>query len=333
MKSIYTELSSMEKGEDDDDNSLLSDDLVKPLRTKSIKKKPFSLCRCLCWTLAILVGFFLFTLLTITAGTIFWTRHQVKRLTVKGMQDLPQPPLPVAPVPRAELEVFKDEAKLFWDQMRAGIEPTQDFVVTQEHMNGLIAHSDFLRGHAFVHVSEGQWKVDLALPVDKLPGGKGRYFVGEGKVMTTEDNQVVTEITPKHSIEGLDFETILSMTMSVFYSTDRSTLRNTPMLNLEYGQFMNWLVPQDWIDRRGNLISCNNIDKHDDDFDRRDCQELMAPLGRLESITVQDGKIVFTPYRNGGNNGPERRLEESVGLKLPSIQGFTFARRVLGGLF
>lgn len=334
--SLDTEqVSKAEKGEGD---HLLSDDLVKPL---PYGKKPFNWCRCLCKTLVVLVCLFLVTFIVVSTATYIWMRHQVKRVTIPGEKGMPQPPLPVAPIPDAELEVIKDQAKLFWDELRADLEPSQDLTITQDQMNGLIASCDYLRGHAFVEITEGEWRTDLVLPADKLPGGRGRYFMGNTHAkISSDDNDgahIETEITPKYQIRGLDYATLLSGKYLAYFATDPATSKTVPIMNVEYGQFLNWVAPQDWIDRHENILDCNNVDKDDDDFDRKDCRELMAVLGRLESISFHDEKIVFKARRSGGQQLTDggvrtRKLAELEDPKqMPSFKGV--ARRALASMF
>merc|ERR1712179_608522 len=164
--------------------------------------------------------------------------------TVEGQKDMPNPPLPVSPIPDVELEVIKDEVKLFWDQLRAGTVPPQDLIITDEGINGLIASSDYLRGHAYVKISDGQWYADLVLPADKLPGGKGRFFMGSANLSVdsteNESTHVATELTPKHPVRGLDFPTIVDGHFVVHSGAD-----GKPVLELDYGQFLNWVAPDE----------------------------------------------------------------------------------------
>merc|ERR1712179_783860 len=232
--------------------------------------------------------------------------------TVEGQKDMPNPPLPVSPIPDVELEVIKDEVKLFWDQLRAGTVPPQDLIITDEGINGLIASSDYLRGHAYVKISDDEWYADLVLPADKLPGGKGRFFIGNANTMTQEDHSVesgnthlVTTLTPKNHVKDPDFPTILKGKF-VVYRDD--TEEGKPVLELDYGQFLNWLAPDDWIERRENLLKCESYDHHHHhhhhDADK-DCLEFMDTIARLESITIQDSKFIFKPIRNNNNEEEE----------------------------
>ena len=352
--SLNTEkLSQTEKGEGD---YLLDEDLVKPVpvspfsfaSSSSKGKTTFKPLRCLCKTLIVIVVLLTILMMTFAIGSFAWARHQVRRITVPASKDMPQPPLPVAPIPQAELEVIKDEAKLFWDQLRADMEPTNDLIITEEQLNGLIASSDYLRGHAFVTLADNQWHMDLVLPANKLPGGRGRYFMGDTHVHTEpneEGTRVTTQITPKYHIRGLDYSTILNGQFWAYFTPDSFTGLPLPVVNMEFGQFLNWVAPQDWIDRKENLLDCNRVDKHDDDFDRRDCQELMSVLGRLESISLQDGQIVLTPRRSEDgrarrqlagmeHDGDEHEQRASKSIKPGRfIRRHQLVRRALKGIF
>jgi len=334
-----TEMSKLEKGED---SHLLSDHLVKPVLTAGggganklyHKKKSFSLFRCLCWILAILAVLLLLTIVLVATGALFWARYEVKRFTVKGAQST----LPILQIPAGDLEIIKDEAKLFWDQLRMDVTPQKDLVITEADMNGLIASSNYLRGHALVTISKDKWETELVLPTDKLPGGKGRYFVGRSIVETSEADQgeasnIVTQLTPKHAIQGLNFERILSGKYLVYSSDNNNNNENKKLtMELEYGQFLNWIAPDDWIARHENLLDCDYYDDHGDNFDKHDCQEIIKTLARLERISILDKKIVFTPIRSSSTYTGEKTAieeEEEEGSIVDSTQHHGGIRRRL----
>lgn len=311
---------------------LLSDDLVKPVRndyneaTTHTKQRSFSWTRCLCRTLLVVV-IVLFVLFTVAAaGMYMWMRHQVHRFTIDGNPE----PLPITPMPATELNIIVDKAKLFWDELRAGQVPEEDLMITADHFNGFIATSDFLRGNAFVTLQENKALAQLRLPAKGLPGGKGRYFVGQGRVNIFNEEEdavvvsnhdekahVVMQLTADYKIPGLDFADILLGKFSVYKMDGYVSNEDEIAVELDFGQFLNWVAPDDWIARRENLLNCDNMKEHchhgssssssdssssdsgdSSDDDDEDCQEVVDTLTRLESIKIQDGQLVFTPIRD-----------------------------------
>jgi hypothetical protein len=86
---------------------------------------------------------------------------------------------------------------------------------------------------------------------------------------------------------------------------------HTPNQELDYGQFLNWVAQDDWIAKRKKLLRCECSDHHDHDFGEH-CPEFMTTLARLESISLQNKNIVFTPLRSAdideAGSGGVRRL-------------------------
>lgn len=96
-------------------------------------------------------------------------------------------------MPKEELEIVKDRAKLFIDTLKAGKVPADDLTVTAEEINAFAAQSDYLRrGNIYVTISDHLVSIDTSLPAKVLPGGRGRYFVATGLVKVSQDNSLVT---------------------------------------------------------------------------------------------------------------------------------------------
>lgn len=252
--------------------------------------------KCLGKTLLVLVVAFVLTSAIGGLWGYFWMKHQVKRFTTTEPTTFP-----IHELPDAELEIIKDRAKLFYDTVRAGHTPAQDFVITQDEINGLVASSDYLRGNAVVHLTENKFSADMSLPAKCLPGGKKRYFVGSGSFTmdTTEPEQttITTEFETPYKIEGLEHPKLLLGEFLAYVATD-----GTKTLNLLSGQFYNWVAPPDYIAKHENLLDhvCD-----DDDMDDEDCKDVMTFLDGLERVSIGDQTITFHA-RSSGNGG--RRL-------------------------
>jgi hypothetical protein len=292
-------ISKMEKGEYD---LLLEDKNVQAVGGRNKRGAVKSWRKCLCLTLGITLAL-LFVTTTIVVGSAYvWMRHQVKRFTVDSA-----PTLPFYPLPDVALELAKDEAKLFWDTLAAGRVPREDLVLTQAILNGFIAQSDFLRGHATVTLGDAQVATQLALPADGLPGGKGRFFVGDGLVTTeatASETRIAASLTPAYKIEGLDFATILWTTLVAH----REGADHKAVLVADYGQLLNWVIPDDWIAERNNLLTC---DEEDDDEDREECEAFMEIVGRLEGRLEHNQIVLHALETTSDDGGGNRRLAES----------------------
>lgn len=55
-------------------------------------------------------------------------------------------------------------------------EPVQELVLTATEINSLISSDDQLRGRVFVRIEDGRVFGEVSFPMDKIPGGKGRFF-------------------------------------------------------------------------------------------------------------------------------------------------------------
>lgn len=255
--------------------------VVKP------RRKHMSWPKCLCITLLVLVAAFI---ITTTVGALWgylWIAPKVKRITTSTPKTFP-----IHEISKQELELLKDRAKLFYDAVRAGLEPAGDLVITQDEINGLVAHSDYLRGNAIVHLTENNFSADMSLPAKFLPGGKGRYLVASGSLLiepTQEDDQtkITVELETPYQIEGLKYPKLLfGEFLAYIAATDGSKT-----LNLLSGQFYNWVAPPDYIAKKENLL--DHVCDDDDDEDDEDCRDFMTFLDGLEQVSIGDQKITF----------------------------------------
>jgi hypothetical protein len=295
---------------------LLPDKLVVPVKNK---KKTMSWPKCLCITLIVMLILFLVTAAIVSLSGYLWMKHQVRRVTT----DEPLT-FPIHELPEAELEVVKDRAKLFYDSVQAGI-PTEDLVLTEDEFNGFIAHSDYLRGNAIIHITENKVMADMSLPARFLPGGKGRYLVASGFVSTepeAEDGKtlITTSLKTHYDIEGLKYPTLLYGEDLAFTSPD-----GTKMVTVKSGQFYNWVIPRKFIDKQENLL--DHICDDDDDKNDEDCQQVMTFLNGLDSVSIVDQQIIFRAATHIENRRLSKESKES------SYHRHSWTRRVLKKIF
>ena len=290
------------------------------------KSRGMSCGKCLCLTLVVVLVLFLTTSLVVGLCGYMWMKHQVQRFTTDEAV-----PLPIHDIPNAELEIVKDRAKLFYDSIRAGQRPTEDLVLTQDELNGFLAHSDYLRGNAFVRLTENHASADLSLPAKGLPGGKGRYFVGTGALTLEKTEQDKTKMTTQletlYQIEGLKYPKLLLAEFLAYVAAD-----GTNTVNIMSGQFLNWVVPADCIEQKENLLA-HLCDDQDDDDDQ-DCQDFKAFLDGLGDITIGNESITFHAAGSSSNSEQGgRRLSSAdasaVSSKTSSSSFGSYARRSL----
>ncbi|MBX3422913.1 MAG: hypothetical protein KF752_15270 [Pirellulaceae bacterium] len=85
--------------------------------------------------------------------------------------------LPGVTIDDAQIQATVDRLEQFREQFDEGSAP-QELVLTIEELNALIANNPELRGRVYVSVVDGDLRAEVSFPVDKLPGGRGRYFNG-----------------------------------------------------------------------------------------------------------------------------------------------------------
>jgi len=255
------------------------------------KKRGVSFCSVIAIILALLAA----VAAVCAAGGYLWIRHQVERFTVKDPISFP-----IEPLPEEELEVIKDRAKLFYDLLKAGHRPAGDFVLTQDEINGFVADSDYLRGNAYVHVSDNTITTDMSLPAEFLPGGRGRYFVASGfvSVATKKAHDAKTLITAKldthEPVEGLDGPVFYAELLG-FVAADGEY-----NLHIDKGNFLNWVVPQDYIDRRENILDCD------------DCDEIRTVIAGIESVSIENHKITVHVRRDDETLPSEEKVKPAA---------------------
>jgi hypothetical protein len=225
-----------------------------------------------------LVVFLVFGVFAAIAG-IRWHRfvsHQVQKWTVAEPN-----PLPIEKdVPMEELLKLKSDAMLFWDSIQFGKVP-EDFVLPQRDINGFFALKDKTRGNLHAEMKKNHYQVEVSMPTDRLPGGKGRFFVAT-KTITwdPETSEIKVKVQPKEESMGTMVEAVLKLT----------TLEDGKTLSLEVvsGQGFGHDIPQEFIDEHYNLLEdLYNCDCHDDD-----CKQARKFVEGLAGVSLEDGQVV-----------------------------------------
>lgn len=318
------------KAYDSIEYGVLLPDTAVAVEGRRHQKKRMSCMKCVCITVLVLVSVVLAIGISMGLWGYFWTQKQVKRFTT----DTPVH-YEIHELPEEELDVVRDRAKLFYDSIRAGMTPAEDLVVTQDVMNAFIAHSDFLRGNAQVEFTANKMTVDMSLPVEGFPGGKGRYFVASGS-LTMEANTngdehqdgkvITTDLETPYPVDGMDFAKLWYTKLLAYVASD-----GTKTLNIQEGHFYNWVVPYDYIAKKENLLDHVCDDK--DDMDEQDCQDLMTVLDGIEDISIEDQKITFHARAASGRRlgavNPASAVKSSGGKSYTGYARRALAKMVL----
>jgi len=251
---------------------------------------------------------------------------QVYRSIARGVEEWtvtdPGQPLPVVDVPREELDLFEDQAKLFYDTIQAGRVPPQDLVASIRVANGFAAESDFLRGHSFATMDPNEVRVAVSLPVDGLPGGKGRFLVG------TESLNWDPATSSLHArFEDQDSGKLFYDLL--FHLEQNKDNQNGEALRLELisGRFLHWDVPQDFIDEHNNLLEdIYHCDHHDED-----CKQTRKLLDGLSEVSLEKDRVVVRAKQEAshGHRGLLVDVEQSQNSN-GSDWKFRLARRLVG---
>ena len=85
-------------------------------------------------------------------------------------------------------------------------------------INALISKEEDLRGRVYVTIDDGHVAGQVSIPLDAIPGGKGRYFNASANfavaltngvlIVTLEDAEVKGEMVPQHVIDGMKRENL-----------------------------------------------------------------------------------------------------------------------------
>lgn len=322
-------------------------ELLYPVKTTSNKKtknqKSFmknglrrrGVCPCCCYIVLGLVGVSILLMTIAVTWMYVWTRIQVQRYTVPEGRELPATFIPVA-----EIQLVKDRATMFVDSIEAGVIPDNDFRITVDEMNGFIAQSNYLRSHAYVTVdSKDTIQMDMSLPMDFLPGGKGRFFVGTVRMEiekaddTTEpeEEEDPTRRPVKHLVTfQLDTPALITpdpnipllfANMEVFWD-EAVTPHYKHELNvvLQNGSFNGTAIPQDVIDQMMNLAQgvYDVCDQNDDDDDACDAAKL---LDGIKGVTIDLLALTINARRD--NDSDSNNMAITTGTTSSSGTGTT----------
>jgi len=323
-----------------DNSYLLEDEKVRhevkvlaPTKNKKencCKKKHCCLKRCLKICLCVILSFIglalgvgIFTYMKIAAVVDRWTTNHPYEGNI-----------PITDVPPATVDVLFDEGKLFVDRILADQEP-DDFVLTATDINGLAGSSDYLRGNMYVDMHPNEVTAIESLPMEFLPGGRGRFLVGKTTMVWDAEESILHA-----KMVSLDNDMMEQSYFDVRLLVGSEEGQGLSSLTLLSGQFLDWVVSQDFIDERTNLLevlkhSCghhrhrhgHHHDKHDDhghhhhhgghrhDNDHhhhhhhRDVKaDIIKVLSGIQGFELEEGQLVIRANSPEERNDPAHRM-------------------------
>lgn len=296
--------------------------VVKPLIQKTRERR-----RRRAWKLFRVLGLVVCALFGLAGLAGIWFYRAISRGVLEWTVADPGQPLPVVPVPQEELDVFAGRAEWFFDAIQgAGKVPSpEDLVVSARVANGFFAGSDFLGGgHAFAEMDINEVRVSLSLPMQGLPGGKGRFLVG------TETLSWDPEVSSLHA--HMEDEDSGKIFYDLWFHLKRNDDDKALHLELLSGQFLHWIVPQDFIDEHHNLLEdiyhCDRCDE--------DCKHTRKILDSLSEVSFEKDQVVVRTKKEaiqgqeGNRDHHHEALLADADNRNPTHWKFRLARHLVG---
>lgn len=258
-------------------------------------------CPCWCKCIAIIMGIFaVFVVLTLGL-TYTWLKDVVEHLTIET--DSPKK-FPIVIMSDLQFQHVKERVTLFADELVGGISSDlQDLVVTQDEINGIIGHSDYLRGNMMITLHDNRVEEEYSLPMDILGFGD-RYFDGKdylalgGATTDKKKNTIEMKIETAATHEDWFDGPLLFAQLQYFFTKNNQDEGDGVLeLFLEKGSFFGQVAPQEVIDEHENLLE----DLYDLDPDDDQVEYILDAVKGIKSVSIEEGKIVIKPQRTTQN--------------------------------
>ena len=224
----------------------VDDSVLLEVEEKQSQTKPKGVMKGRClkfclYTMIVLFG------LTVAVGTI--TYAKVSTLVKRWTTEYPYAEeIPITNIPDEQLHLLLDEGKLYVDLILANQERS-DFVVRESDINGFISKSDYLRGNMYVSINPNEVTALQSLPMNYLPGGRGRFLVGKTTLsFDVEESIFRIKMAP---LDNSNVEQpYIDVRLRLSFGQDHGITR----IAILSGQFLDWNIPQDLIDRQLDII-------------------------------------------------------------------------------
>jgi len=252
---------------------------------------------CLLTTSALCIATLILTIVCFSV-LYFSTKDVVEHLTVSTAS---RRSFPVIQMTDNEVDVVKDRVTLFLEELEADMGPVEDLIITQDEINGIIGHSDYLRGNMMITLHPNLIEEEYSLPVDMLPGGKDRYFVGSDYVKIykkgdkSDDQDVIVDNTIEMKMETaakhqdwFDGPLVFARLQYLVTKDKHDDFKEVSELFLQNGYFFGIQASDEYIKKRENLF------QYIDD----NCEHAEAIYEGIEEIVIEEGKIIVKPVKN-----------------------------------
>jgi hypothetical protein len=151
---------------------------------------------CLYGCLGVIVGGLLL-MLCAGIGVYWFVKGQIEKYTsTEPMQ------IPTVDYSEEQMAELKGRVDAFTQAIDAGTTPAEDLVLTAEEINALIGSDEKMRGKFFVKIENDQVSGDVSIPLDGVPGGKGRYFNGSASVAVSMEGGVLIVTLTAAEVNG-----------------------------------------------------------------------------------------------------------------------------------
>lgn len=253
-------------------------------------------CKCIAITMAI---FAVFAVLTLGLAC-FLLKDVVEHLTIET--DSPQK-FPIVKMSDLELDIVKERVTLFADELAEGsTSDLADLVITQDEINGIIGHSDYLRGNMKITLHDNRFEEEYSLPMDVFGYGD-RYFVAndflalDGATTDKKKNTIEMKIETAATHEDW-FDGPLFFAQLQYFMTKNNEDEGQGVLELflEKGSLFGQVIPQEVIDEHENVLE-GFYDAYNDDS----LKYILEVVKGIDGVSIEEGKIVVKPRRTTKN--------------------------------
>ena len=249
--------------------------------------------RCCCKCMVITIAIFILLVVLALGYAYSKLNNFVEDFTIET--DSPQK-FPIVEMSETKLEKIKDRVQEFIAEVDHGKKEIEDLVLTQDEINGFAGHSDFLRGNYMITFHKDRIVEEFSLPMDIL-GYNDRYFVGNDYFALKSDGQknllemkLETEATHEDLFDGPLYFMQLQYLMT---KNKEDEGENLLQMFVERGTFFGQDVPEDYIDQHENVM--------DFLYDLGDYDENLYMISGIESVSIEEGKVVVKARQNENN--------------------------------
>merc|ERR1711966_354091 len=146
-----------------------------------------------------------------------------------------------------------------------------------------------------------------SLPMEFLPGGRGRFLVGKTTMVWDAEESILHA-----KMVSLDNDMMEQSYFDVRLLVGSEEGQGLSSLTLLSGQFLDWVVSQDFIDERTNLLevlkhSCGHH-RHRHHHHRDVKADIIKVLSGIQGFELEEGQLVIRANSPEERNDPAHRM-------------------------